>query len=592
MVEKQSESDRKNRIQLDPRFFKADGRFARIGAGEIGGKAQGLASIKDTLEGQFNPTAYPGFSVGIPPFTVITTEMFDRFMERNRLHDIALSDVRDHHVANAFQKADLPEALVGELRELIAGVHAPLAIRSSSLLEDAMQEPFAGVYGTKMVPNNQFSTEARLRTLIEAVKLVYASTFFQNAKSYRRAAGRSPGEEKMAVIIQEIVGRRHGNRFYPTVSGVARSYNFYSLGHARPENGVVSLALGLGKTIVEGGRAWTYCPAFPKAEPPFGSTKELLKQTQTVFWAVNMGKPPTYDPLRETEYLSRADLKDAEDDRVLQHVASTYDVQSDRISMGTGVPGPRVLNFSPILQLNEIPLNDLVKDLLSTCERAFGSPVEIEFAVNDAPERGQPWRFGFLQVRPMFVSEDIVEVKEEELLGENVLVASEQVLGNGTLDTVKDVVFVKPDAFSARDTGLIAAELDDVNRRLVEAGRPYLLIAIGRLGTADPWVGIPVQWGQVAGAKAIVEASVTDMNVDMSQGSHFFHNVTSFEVLYFSTDKTGRFPVHWQWLEQQKLGRDGRFVRHVTLDEPLHIAVDGKSGRGVISHGRSDEVSH
>jgi len=585
VVEKQSGSERKNRIQLDPRFFKAGGGFARIGEGEIGGKAQGLASIRDTLERQFSPTSFPGFSVGIPPFTVITTEMFDRFMERNRLHDLALSDVRDHHVANAFQKADLPEALVGELRELIAGVHAPLAIRSSSLLEDAMQEPFAGVYGTKMVPNNQFSAEARLRTLIEAVKFVYASTFFQNAKSYRKAAGRSPEEEKMAVVIQEVVGRRHGNRFYPTVSGVARSYNFYSLGHARPENGVVSLALGLGKTIVEGGRAWTYCPAFPRAEPPFGSTRELLKQTQTEFWAVNMGKPPTYDPLRETEYLCRANLRDAEDDRVLQHVASTYDAQSDRISMGTGAPGPRVLNFSPLLQLNDIPLNDLVKELLQTCERTFGSPVEIEFAVNAAPERGQPWRFGFLQVRPMFVSDEIVEVKEEELRGENVLVASEQVLGNGALDTVEDVVFVKPDAFSARDTGLIAAELDDVNRRLVESGRPYLLIVIGRLGTSDPWVGIPVQWGQVAGARAIVEASVTGMNVDMSQGSHFFHNVTSFKVLYFSTDKTSRYPIDWHWLEKRDIMRDGRFVRHVTLNRPLHIAVDGKSGRGVIAHG-------
>jgi hypothetical protein len=251
-----------------------------------------------------------------------------------------------------------------------------------------------------------------------------------------------------------------------------------------------------------------------------------------------------------------------------------------------------VLNFSPVLQLDEIPLNELVKDLLQACERAFGSPVEIEFAVNDAPERGQPWRFGFLQVRPMFVSEDVVEVREEELLGENVLVASEQVLGNGTLDTVKEVVFVKPDAFSARDTGLIAAELDDVNRRLVEDGLPYLLIVIGRLGTSDPWLGIPVQWGQVAGARAIVEASVTDMNVDMSQGSHFFHNVTSFKVLYFSTEKTGRHPVKWDWLEKRDIVRDGRFVRHVTLDEPLHIAVDGKSGRGVICHGRSNEVGH
>jgi len=547
-----------------------------------GGKAGGLAMIRKVLTTTPGSTAFRDFTVDIPDLTVITTDVFDRFMDLNHLHDLARSDTRDRHLANAFQKANLPEELVDQLGALLKDMQTPLAVRSSSLLEDAMNEPFAGVYATKMIPNNQFSTDARLRTLMEAVKFVYASTFFRNAKSYRKAIGRTDDEEKMAVIIQEVVGLRHGNRFYPTLSGVARSYNFYSLGNARPQDGIISLALGLGKTIVEGGRTWTYSPAFPRAEPPFASRKDLLRQTQTEFWAVNMSKPPTYDPLQETEYLCRGDLGDAEEDGVLGYLASTYDPQSDRIMMGIGSQGPRVLNFGPLLQLDELPLNNLLKSLLKTCEDAFQSPVEIEFAVNPATEPGKPARFGFLQVRPMLVSDEVVTVAESDLRGEGALVASEQVLGNGQSDTIRDVVYVKPDAFSAKDTWLIAAELDDMNRRLLESERPYLLIVIGRLGTSDPWLGIPVEWGQVAGARAVVETSVEEMNVDRSQGSHFLHNVMNLKVFYFSADRSGQYPLKWDWLHEQTLAKESKFIRHVTLNEPLHIRVDGKSGRGVI----------
>jgi hypothetical protein len=571
---------------------RAPGCLTQIGTGEIGGKARGLARLETTLAHGLDRGAFPEFDVEIPWFWVIATDWFDLFMERNRLYDIALSDTRDQHMANAFQRTELPAELVGELRKLIAEIHVPLAIRSSSLLEDAIDEPFAGVYDTKMVPNNQFSAESRLRTLVEAVKFVYASTFSKNAKSYRQAMGRTDRDEKMAVMIQEVVGLRHGDRFYPNLSGVARSHNFYAFGNAKPENGVVSLALGLGKTIVDGGRAWTFCPAYPKAKPPYGSTKELLTQTQIEFWSVNMGKPPTYDPIQETEYLFEGDLSHAEEDGVLRELASTYNAQSDRITIGTGSPGPRVLNFAPILELSDIHLNDLVKGLLEVCENALGNPVEIEFAVNFGESAPRRARFGFLQVRPMYVSDDHVEVPEEELQGDRTVVASEHVLGNGESSVIKDIVYVKPDAFSAKDTWLIAAELEEMNRELLKAGRPYLLVVLGRLGTSDPWLGIPVKWGQVSGAKVVVEASSTGMNVDMSQGSHFFHNVTCLRILYFSTDKTERYPVNWEWLERQKEVRDLRFVRHVALGEPLHVKVDGQSCRGVILSERRDTISN
>jgi len=505
-------------------------------------------------------------------------------MEKNCLYDIALSDTREQHLANAFLSAELPEELVGELRKLIAEVHVPLAVRSSSLLEDAIEEPFAGVYDTKMVPNNQFSSESRLRTLSEAIKFVYASTFSRNAKGYRQGMGRSDREEKMGVMIQEVMGLRHGDRFYTKISGVARSHNFYAFGNAQPGNGVVSLALGLGKTIVGGGKTWTYCPVYPRAKPPFGSVKELLKETQTQFWSVNMGKPPAYDPIQETEYLFEGNLGHAEEDNVLREIASTYDPQSDRINMGTGLPGPRVLNFAPLLELDDIPLNDLLNDLMKTCEDAVGNPVEIEFAVNFPQDGDIKARFGFLQVRPMFISDDRVEVREQDLSGDRILVASKQVLGNGQLEPIKDIVYVKPDTFNAKDSWLIAAELDEMNRNLLEAEKPYLLVAIGRLGTADPWLGIPVEWGQVSGAKVVIEAFTSAMNVDMSQGSHFFHNIACLRILYFSTDKTGEFPLKWEWLEKQKEISDSQYVRHVSLDEPLQVKVDGNSGWGVIYH--------
>lgn len=566
------------------------GAFTLIGGGDIGGKARGLVEMSELLKARFGPAEFPDFSVGIPRFSVIGTEMFDLFITQNRLHDLALSSTRDGHISNAFQQAELPEPLMVALKQLIADEHRPLAVRSSSRLEDALREPFAGVYGTKMVPNNQFSASARVRALVEAVKFVYASTFSQAAKSYRKATGHRDEEEKMAVILQEVVGERHGDRFYPAISGVGRSQNFYRHGHARPQDGVVSLALGLGKTIVEGGQVWTYCPAHPKARPPFASTKEFLNGTQTRFWSVNMGKPPTYDPHQETEYLCEGNLQDAEQAGVLSQLASTYDPQSDRVIVGTRCRGPRILSFAPILEFGSVPLNDLLVPLLQAGEEAFGDPVEIEFAVNLSRATGGCFQFGFLQVRPMLISRVQVEVAERELTGKDVLVASEHVLGNGRLNTIEDVVYVKPDAFSAKDTCLIAAELDAMNRQLVEQERPYLLVAIGRLGSSDPWLGIPVSWGQVCGAKAVVEASTAEMNVDMSQGSHFFHNVTNLRVLYFSTGRPGQGRLRWDWFEKQRSVRDARFVRHVALDRPLSIKVDGASGRGVIVHERADQI--
>ncbi len=567
-------------------FFESSESFTCIGSGEIGGKAQGLAFFNDALVSEFNHADFPGITINIPTLTVLTTELFNAFMERNNLFEIAYSNEPDYLIAHAFQKADFPVEYNGDLMTLISNVKSPLAVRSSSLLEDAMHKPFAGVYGTKMIPNNQHEISVRFKKLIEAVKFVYASTFFQEAKVYVRRAEERIENEKMAVIIQEVVGCRRGDRFYPNLSGVARSYNFYPMNRAKPEEGVVDLALGLGKTIVDGGLSWTYSPAHPRANPPYNSIGELMKQTQVRFWAVNMGKPPEYDPMKETEYMQQLELLDAEFDDTLRQVASTYNVASDRITPGTAIDGPRIVNFAPLLVLNELPLNKLVTSLLKVCERKTGAEVEIEFAVTLGTKRCLPARLGFLQVRPMVVSGGKVDVTADILEDDKALVASDTVLGNGTIDTICDVVYVKPDNFDAKYTREIASEVEAMNLRLTNEQRPYLLIGFGRWGSSEPWLGIPVNWSQISTARAIVEATLPEMNVELTQGSHFFHNLSSFQVFHFSVrHDRGRGKIRWEWLEKQKVVVETEHVRCVQLSAPLKIMVDGRSGKGVIIHG-------
>jgi len=462
-------------------------------------------------------------------------------------------------------------------------------VRSSSLLEDALLRPFAGVYETKMVPNNQSDVDTRFRKLIEAIKFVYASTFFHAAKNYVRATDHSSADEKMAVIIQEVVGQRFGDRFYPHVAGVGRSYNFFPAKGTDPRDGVVNLALGLGKTIVDGGTSWIYSPVRPNAPPPFGSIREMLRLTQLDFWAVNMGLPPTYDPTAEAEYLVKSDLASADYDDTLFRIASTYDARRDRLVPGTGDKGPRVVNFAPLLSDHDLRLNEAIRELLSLGEGILDDPVEVEFAITLFGDDRAKARLGFLQLRPMLVSEEEVEVSDEELQRPELLLASESVMGNGSVDGIHDVVYVKPELFESRFTQKIATELESLNRPLLEASRPYLLLGFGRWGSSDPWLGIPVNWGQIAGARVIVESTLPGMDKEPSQGAHFFHNLISFQVSYLcvrhdATSATGARNIDWDWLGRQPCAAETEYVRHVRLDEPLCIKVDGRSGRGAVWH--------
>jgi pyruvate phosphate dikinase-like enzyme len=564
------------------RFLDPAEPVTAIGGGSPGGKARGLIRIREVLAAR--AAGNGAFRVDVPALTVIGTDVFDRFVDQNGLRAILARTPTDTQIALACQAAHLPAEIVGDLRAIVTDARMPLAVRSSSLLEDALEHPFAGVYATKMLANDQRDTDARFRRLTEAIKLVYASTFFAAARRYIAAAGRDVADEKMAIVVQEVVGVRHGTRFYPDLSGVARSYSFYRSGGARPEDGFAALAVGLGKTIVDGGVTWQYTPARPRATAPFGSAAELLDATQRTFWAVSLGALPRYDPTSEVEYLVRGTLEDAEADGVLRYTASSYDAASDRLYAGVRGAGARALTFAPLLVDEGLPLNAVVREMLAAGETALGAPVEIEFACTLptlADRTAQP-RFGMLQVRPMAVWREPISVTAADWDDPACLVASQAALGNGTADDVADVVFVRRDRFDPAQSPAIAAEIADLNHALVAARRPYLLIGFGRWGSSDPWLGIPIDWSGIAGARAIVETTLPSRRVDPSQGSHFFHNISSFGVLYFTVRPDVDPPIAWNWLEAQEVAHATEHVVHVRLRHPLRIAVDGRCGHGVI----------
>jgi pyruvate phosphate dikinase-like enzyme len=381
----------------------------------------------------------------------------------------------------------------------------------------------------------------------------------------------------MAVVVQEVVGQRHDRRYYPLLSGVARSFHWYPIAPARPEDGVVDLALGLGKTIVDGGRCWSYSPSRPAAAPPYGSIAERVQGTQTTFWAIRLDRPPLYDPTVETEYLVELPLDAADYDDTLRHVASTYDAAADRLRPGTGREGPHVLDFAPILALETVPLNALLRDLLAVLEDELGTAVEMEFALSES-------RFGLVQVRPMVTPDEVVDVADSELGDRSAIVASERVLGNGVDPSIADVVYVPPERFDRMATRAIAREIAERNREIVAQGRSYVLIGFGRWGSVDPSLGIPVAWPDVGGARAIVESTLPQMDVEPSQGSHFFHNLSSFRVSYFMVHHAER-PIDWGWLARQTVVAQTEHVRHVRTAVPLSVRVDGRTGRGVILAG-------
>jgi Pyruvate phosphate dikinase, AMP/ATP-binding domain len=559
--------------------------FDYLGNGELGGKAAGLVQIQETLEKKIVQVETDDIAVSIPRMTVILTDIFDQFMKQNDLYPIALSSSDDSFIAHTFQKASLPPAIVGDLRNLISAADRPLAVRSSSLLEDSSSEPFAGVYATKMLPNNQKEIENRFHKLTEAIKYVYSSLFFSDSRDYFRIIGRKVEEEKMAVIIQDVVGNRYGDDFYPLISGVGRTYNYYPVQNSRREDGVINLALGLGKAIVDGGSAWIYSPLSPQSPPPCNSNKAMLDNSQRDFWSIKLGDIKEFNPTSETEFMQKNSLEKAEDDGILGLLCSTYQYQNDRFIAGIPEKGARLLDFSPILKYKKIELNDTLKKLMHLCREEYQSDVEIEFALEKYPdaENGKTrYHLGFLQVRAMRTLADKNSQACTNYLQSELLAESNSVLGNGKRDDIFDIVFVKPDTFSAVNSRTIAREIADINRQLVSDKKPYLLIGFGRWGSSDPWLGIPVTWSMISGARAIIEATLPQMKPDLSQGSHFFHNLIAFGIFYLSIEEDKKKTIDWNWLNNQKIITETEHVCLVRCSRNIEVIVDCVANRGVI----------
>jgi hypothetical protein len=517
---------------------------------------------------------------------VIATDVFSAFMERNGLWKITREELPDSRIARQFQGAELPANARDEIRQMLATMTAPLALRPSSYLESAHDRAFAGIFTSKLIPNNEDDLRARYRRFSGALKLAWASTFFGGAVTSRRAAGLADDAEAMAVVVQEIFGKRHGGRFYPTLSAVARSYNHYPVPGNEREDGVVALALGLGKSITDGDHVWSYCPFRATAPPPFKSTGDLLKYTQNSFWAVNVGDPPAPDPLLETACLVRLGLKDAEADGTLSFLASTYDAESDRLHSGVEGRGPRALTFAPLLQSRTIPFTPAVERLLELACNVNNGEAEIEIAANLDPDHGVPMELAFLQVRPMLTPGERSPVEEDDLTSDDIVVASDNCLGHGSRNDLTDVVYLRPQYFDRGLTRMMASELDAVNRGLVEEGRKGIFVGLGRWGTTDDRFGVPVKWGQISAARVIVEATLPDAPTSLSHGTHFFHRLLSHQVLYMSVEAEGRGRIDWDWLDSHDAIWESRNVRHVRVEAPLDVRIDCANRLGLIKRSQ------
>ena len=568
--------------RFDPLTFSERDRFTCIGSGSIGAKAHNLEIARDVVLDRVAPLFTPAFHTEIPLLTVVTTELFDEFMATNALSEAAISSHTDEEIAQRFQLGRLPDRLTHDLKAFVERVRVPLAVRSSSSLETGMKEPFAGVYASRMLPNNAANANDRLRALAEAIKYVYASTFFTTARRCRKAAGCASRDERMAVIVQEVVGELRKERYYPQVSGVVRSVNFYPMGLASPDDGVVDLALGLGRMISVDRVAWSFSPAYPQANPPYTSLSDLIECSQKEFWAIDMSDRPEELHHDVLGHLRKYDLADAEADGTLDFIASTYSAQDDRLVRGISGSGPRLLDFAQVVRTDLVPFTPLIKDLLKKCEEQFGAKIELDFALTFPAASVSPARFGLLQVRPMALTHPQVVVSKEDLSAENAIVGSESVLGNGAIDSVRDIVVVKRPTLEMQTGNLVGPQLEEINRRMVAEGTFYVLIGFGRWGTTDSSAGVPVDFAQISAARALVEVTLPDYGCIPSQGSHLFHNVTRWGVLYFSVGDTGESRIDWQWLDSQVPIHDTDFVRHIRLAAPLKIKVDGHTRRGVI----------
>ncbi len=560
--------------------FDRYSNFARIGEGSLGGKGRGLAFIDHIIKKHTDLNAFDNAEVMIPKTVVLCTDVFDDFMDANELYQIALSDIPDEEILEHFLRAELPESLTGDLMTFLDVVRQPIAIRSSSLLEDAHYQPFAGIYSTYMIPSED-DLQKRFVLLSNAIKGVYASVFYKDSKAYMTATSNVIDQEKMAVILQEVVGSSYGKRFYPQISGVARSVNYYPIGDEKAEEGTVNLALGLGKYIVDGGQNLRVCPAHPDKVLQTSEMEIALRETQTCFYALDMENTGDTFKVDDGFNLLKVSVREAEKDGSLQYIASTYDPYDMVIRDGIYEGGRKLITFCGVLQQGVFPLPELLRLVLAYGQEDMRRAVEIEFAVKLNKDR--TGTFYLLQIRPMVDNKMVLDEDLVSIPDENVLIRSHNAIGHGVTTDVFDVVYVKTDDYTASNNPFIADEIEKINRKFLEEGRNYVLVGPGRWGSSDPWLGVPVKWPNISAAKAIVEAGLTNYRIDPSQGTHFFQNLTSFGVGYFTVnDYMGDGLYRQDYLNSLPAVEETAHVRHVKFDTPVVIKVDGMKKEGVV----------
>ena len=565
--------------------FDTKNSFARMGLGSLGGKARGLGFLNTLITNYHIDQKFEHVEISVPSAVVIATDVYDRFLSRNNLEFFALKCTDDNELNRKFAEAPyFPEDIVQKLTEFLDINREPLAVRSSSLLEDSQYQPFAGVYETFMIPNNNPDPAVRLRELLQSIKLVYASTFSKSAKDYMKATAYQLQEEKMAVIIQRMVGARHAERFYPAFAGVAKSYNFYPVPPQDSADGIVHVALGLGKMVVDGGNAVRFCPKYPRHLLQFFSTTETIRNAQQEFLALDLhgGFDHKQDETPDV-FVRKYDLSKAEEDQTLFYVGSTYSPENDSVYDGVSRSGKRVVTFAPILKHKIFPLADILQLILEMGTWGMGTHVEVEFAVNMNVPAGKPSEFALLQIRPLVLSLEAEELDVDNIAQEEVICQSRQVLGNGAIKGLHDIVVVDIDRFDRAKSRDVAQELSLINTKLLAQKKPYVLIGVGRWGSLDPWLGIPVTWDQISGASVIVESGFKDINVTPSQGSHFFQNITSFRIGYFTVNSFSNMGfIDWEWLSKQSALEEMTFIRHLRFDDPLTVRINGHKNMGII----------
>ena len=561
--------------------FDEYSNFARIGDGSLGGKGRGLAFIGAMVK-RYPKLESDNFAVNIPKTVVICTDIFDEFMETNELYPVALGNADDETILRYFLRASLPSRLIEDLMAFFDVVKSPIAVRSSSLLEDSHYQPFAGIYSTYMVPKIEEKYDM-LRTVSDAIKAVYASVFYKDSKAYMTATSNLIDQEKMAIVLQEVVGSRYNDHFYPTMSGVARSLNFYPIGNEKAEDGIANIALGLGKYIVDGGQTLRFSPRHPHSILQMSTMDFALRETQTRFYALDLKNMAEAFSVDDAFNLVKLGLKDADAEGSLKYIVSTYDPYDQIIRDGYYPGGRKILSFVNILQHDVFPLADTLDQILRIGQQEMGRPVEIEFAVNMDPSDHTRATFYLLQIRPIVDNKEIMDEDLSLVKNEETILSSTSVLGHGIVGDVQDIIYVKTGAFNSSNNQLIAYEIEKMNRSFTDQEKGYVLVGPGRWGSSDSWLGIPVKWPHISNARVIVECGLENYRVDPSQGTHFFQNLTSFGVGYFTVNPfKGDGWFDEAFLNAQPAVEETEYLRHVHFDAPITIKMDGKKSLGVV----------